>query len=30
VALFVGHGLVMEAPHPGDVMKLVTSASLTD
>jgi len=30
VAMFVGHGLVMEAPHTGDVVNVVTCASLTD
>ena len=30
VAMFVGHGLVVEAPHTGDVVNVVTYASLTD
>jgi hypothetical protein len=29
VAMFIGHGLVVEAPHAGDVVKVVTYASLT-
>jgi hypothetical protein len=28
--MFVGHGLVMEAPHTGDVVNVVKHASLTD
>jgi hypothetical protein len=28
--MFVGHGLVVEAPHTGDVVNVVTYASLTD
>jgi hypothetical protein len=27
--MFVGHGLVMKAPHIGDVVNVVTYASLT-
>jgi cell wall-associated NlpC family hydrolase len=30
VAMFVGAGLVVEAPHTGDVVNVVTHASLTD
>jgi len=30
VAMFVGAGLVVEAPHTGDVVNVVTYASLTD
>ena len=30
VAMFVGHGLAVEAPHTGDVVNVVTYASLTD
>ena len=30
VAMFVGQGLVVEAPHTGDVVNVVTSASFTD
>ena len=30
VAMFVGHGLVVEAPHTGDVVNVVTCASLID
>ena len=29
VAMFIGQGLVIEAPHTGDVVKVVTYASLT-
>jgi peptidoglycan DL-endopeptidase CwlO len=29
VAMFIGGGLVVEAPHTGDVVKVVTYASLT-
>jgi len=29
VAMFIGNGLVVEAPHTGDVVKVVTYASLT-
>ena len=29
VAMFIGRGLVVEAPHTGDVVKVVTYASLT-
>jgi hypothetical protein len=28
--MLVGHGLVVEAPHTGDVVNVVTYASLTD
>jgi hypothetical protein len=28
--MFVGHGLAVEAPHTGDVVNVVTYASLTD
>jgi hypothetical protein len=28
--MFVGHGLVVEAPYTGDVVNAVTYASLTD
>ena len=30
VAMFVGHGLVVEAPHTGDVVNVVTLRRLTD
>jgi cell wall-associated NlpC family hydrolase len=30
VVMFVGHGLVVEAPPTGDVVNVVTYASLTD
>jgi peptidoglycan DL-endopeptidase CwlO len=30
VAMFVGHGLVVEAPHTGDVVNVLTYASLPD
>ena len=29
VAMFIGGGMVVEAPHTGDVVKVVTYASLT-
>jgi peptidoglycan DL-endopeptidase CwlO len=30
VAMFIGEGLVVEAPHTGDVVKVVTYTSLTN